>query len=917
MRRSLALLRQITTIVLCLVPLLAAACGTLEIGIEPTATPSVLDSARVSTTATAVPTETPATTPLLATPTPTRSPQRTRSPTPKPALTSTRETFALQVAFVKDGNISLWTGRPAPGADRPSDTEPQEAILLTSAEGVSEFKMSDDGQIVAFERDGELWAIRSDGTGERKLVNVDDFAAMEPTNPGVMLWRFEWVPDTHTLAFNTRLRTRMGVTLSDDLRLVDADSLEQTILLAPGQGGEFHYSPDGRQVAIVTPSSMGLLDIGGENPRNVFDYAPQVTGSGSPYYLRPVWAADSGSLWVAVPPADLETQPSEPTGLWTIHTDGTSATFYGNILADPKSQLALSPDLSHVAYLADQGRLLVTDLDTGETIPYHIKADDLYGWSPDSQRFAFSAQAEPAPRAHIVQLGIDAVPAHSDTEVAALNVSWVDAYHYLYLVNKPQGWDLVLGEFGGFSTLVAAGVDGPTRYDFARSASPTPAGPASSDTVTPTPTPVSDLATQLFDAPNGDIAGLSADGRYVLLESMSIELIERGQPAEPDIPRVFLYDRDTGTTALVSATSNGMPADFWSIEAALSSDGSTVAFWSFARNLAYGEDVSDCPDVGPGEPCGSLYIYDVPSGTLERIPVGAGYGLGMANATALSADGRYVAFATQGGAVWDGTMLLDREMGEIAQISPTGLAVDLSADGRTIAFVSADSDLVAGDTNEALDVFVLDRETAQVERISAPRGGQGSDQHSGVASFVEGTSAELDISPDGRYVVFASGASDLVEAALSPCMLYPGKELPACRHVYLYDRETGVTELISLSDDGVPGDGVSSRGRISPSGRWVAFTSAAGNLTPEGPSCRDYGPGGGNCPQVFVRDRQRGQTHLVSVGWDGQLANSASLSEFITADGDHVLFRSYASNLLPGTEGGFFVADLPALIGKE
>ena len=125
-----------------------------------------------------------------------------------------------------------------------------------------------------------------------------------------------------------------------------------------------------------------------------------------------------------------------------------------------------------------------------------------------------------------------------------------------------------------------------------------------------------------------------------------------------------------------------------------------------------------------------------------------------------------------------------------------------------------------------------------------------------------------------------------------------------------------MTELISLSGDGVPGDGVSSGGRISPDGRWVAFNSAAGNLTPEGPGCGGVGPGGG-CPQVFLRDRQRGQTTLVSVGADGQLANSASWNRSFTADGQHVLFGSLASNLLPGMDGGNYVVDLSALIETE
>jgi len=631
---------------------------------------------------------------------------------------------------------------------------------------------------------------------------------------------------------------------------------------------------------------------------------------------------------VALPPSDLGAQPSGLTNLWHIFVDGRAAELLGSIPVMSNHQPVFSPDLTHVAYLVGDGRLLVLDLDSGETVPYHSQADDIYGWAPDSQRFAFSVQPDPEPRAYIAQLGVDGVPAHSDAAAASLDLSWVDAYHYLYAAPSPQGWSILLGEYGSFSTIVASGIIGPPAFALARPVSPVSMAalprvptPTPQPVATPTQTPPAsapppDLALQRLTVPSGTFRGLSADARYVLLESMSVDLIEEGRPAEPDILRVFLHDREADTVVLVSATAGGLPADWWSVEAALSADGSTVAFWSFARNLAGGQDAEDCPDAGPDEPCGSLYIYDVPSGTQERIPVGAGYGLGMANATALSADGRYVAFATTGGAIWDGTMLLDRETGVISQISTTGLAVDISADGRYVAFVSDESDLTHSDS-QARDVFVFDRETDSIERISIPLDGGASDQDSGVASFTEGVSAELDISPDGRYVVFVSGASNLVEAAFVPCALHPIGELPACRHVYLHDRETGVTELISLSVDGAPGDGVSSKGSVSPDGRWVVFTSAAGNLTSAGPSPCQWYSIGGDCPEVYARDRQTGRVYLVSMGWDGQLPNGASFSRAMTPDGRYVVIESYADNLVPDAGGGLFIADLLVLAGKE
>ena len=83
-------------------------------------------------------------------------------------------------------------------------------------------RISDDGAIVAFFREGELWAVNSDGTGERLLVGNDDLAAMERRSDyqdaAVAFQLFDWVPGTHLIAFNTRIQVRIQVpVLNDDL----------------------------------------------------------------------------------------------------------------------------------------------------------------------------------------------------------------------------------------------------------------------------------------------------------------------------------------------------------------------------------------------------------------------------------------------------------------------------------------------------------------------------------------------------------------------------------------------------------------------------------------------------------------------------------------------------------------------------
>jgi len=438
-------------LLLVIILLLATACSTPEVSIELTQTQDGPPAVSSTSAATQV------AMPEASTPDATPTPEPTSTPMPVPA--------ELRVAFVKDANVWLW-----------SEVQ-TEAMPLTEGGDVGGVRISDDGEIAAFTRGDELWMVRSDGADERPLVTEAGFAAMEPRESfefEVVLHRFDWVPGTHVLAFNTRLRTQIGLALNDDLRLVDADTLAQTVLLPPSEGGEFYYSPNGRQVAVVTPGSISLLSADGSDRRDVFTYTPVRTYSEFQYYAQPVWAADSSAVRVAIPPVDPVAQPPASTGVWHIPTDGTPAGLISSITAAPGSQFAFSPDLSHVAYLAspegappgDQGILLVTDLTTDEAVQIYPEVYDVYGWAPDGRRVAFLTASEHS-RAWIGGLDGGAVHAHGDDDTFAIDVTWVDARHYLYLAQGAPGWNLLLGEIGGPVAPVAAVAGFPPAYDFA------------------------------------------------------------------------------------------------------------------------------------------------------------------------------------------------------------------------------------------------------------------------------------------------------------------------------------------------------------------------------------------------------------------------------------------------------------------
>ena len=152
------------------------------------------------------------------------------------------------------------------------------------------------------------------------------------------------------------------------------------------------------------------------------------------------------------------------------------------------------------------------------------------------------------------------------------------------------------------------------------------------------------------------------------------------------------------------------------------------------------------------------------------------------------------------------------------------------------------------------------------------------------------------LSADGRFVLMTSEATNLVRGPTYFCD-YSGHHRP-CANVYVRDRKTGRTEIVSLSATARRGHGASGGNAISRDGRYVLFSSDAQDLLPGPPKrCADVEGDEGACMDVFVRDRTTGNTERVSVSSNGQRANGMSSGLAISDDGRYVLFTSWASNL--------------------
>ncbi|MFN8459733.1 MAG: hypothetical protein U0401_34645 [Anaerolineae bacterium] len=198
---------------------------------------------------------------------------------------------SLYIAFIRNGKIGIWHNGIIQLLDNVHAADASWGAVA----------LADDGKVVAFVSEGELWAINSDNSKERLLVSAAHFKSMPPVDPGVRLSQFGWIPNTHKLLFNTTLNTGYGITNTDDLYLVDADTQQWVNLFPPySGGGYFYFSPDGQKVALVTPSQIRLIDADGKNGRTLLDFVSVSTASEFWHYPPPVWSPDSNSLRLAL-----------------------------------------------------------------------------------------------------------------------------------------------------------------------------------------------------------------------------------------------------------------------------------------------------------------------------------------------------------------------------------------------------------------------------------------------------------------------------------------------------------------------------------------------------------------------------------------------------------------------------------------
>ncbi|MBN1453410.1 MAG: hypothetical protein JW963_20510 [Anaerolineales bacterium] len=367
---------------------------------------------------------------------------------------------ALQVAYIKNGNVYVWT-------------EDKNSVGLTNTGDAVDVRISDDGQVIVYTRRDpnndfayELWAVNTSGpTNARLLVSNAELEALKATSPfpdarGLRPDFFEFQPKTHQLAYSTiPLFEGPGYAPGKDLRLVNTDNLEKITVFDFNGGGLFYFSPNGAQVALSNPDHISLANADGSNLRpNVLTFPLVGTYSEYQYHPRPHWSADSSFLRVAIPPEDTLAQPTPPTMLWHIPTDGSPATQLGSIPAIPFAwpDTAFSPNLDKVGYAKSVGEpdqnqreLHIANADgSGDFVVATGEGVEFWQWTPDGERFLYVIHAGAEQGAYLGQLsGGSTLIASIPTTLNQMR--WVDASRFLYLQPNGNAWELRISDVDG------------------------------------------------------------------------------------------------------------------------------------------------------------------------------------------------------------------------------------------------------------------------------------------------------------------------------------------------------------------------------------------------------------------------------------------------------------------------------------
>jgi hypothetical protein len=375
---------------------------------------------------------------------------------------------------------------------------------------------------------------------------------------------------------------------------------------------------------------------------------------------------------------------------------------------------------------------------------------------------------------------------------------------------------------------------------------------------------------------------ISSDGRYVAFYSLATNLNECDTTAYNDI---YLKDTLTGQISVQSTNSAG---ECLNVSYRSSSDPS-ISFDS--RYVAFESNVDTLTDNDTNG-VGDIFLKDTQTNTTTLVSTDSNeVQANDSNETpSVSGDGRYVVFRTSAtNLVAEDTdtstdlILKDTQTGDTTLVSSDSSGTKgnddsypqaISYNGRYVVFKSYATNLVADDTNDEGDIFLKDTVTGETTRVSTDSSGA---QANGYSDYPA-------ISSDGRYVVFRSYATNLVD-----------NDTNGVEDIFLKDMTTGETTRVSTDSNNTEANAISMYSDISDDGRYVVFSSDATNLI----------AGDDNLKRdIFVKDMESGETARVNESVTGVQANNKSDYPVISGDGNFIAFESDATTLVGRCNSG-------------
>ena len=379
---------------------------------------------------------------------------------PSPTAASSNQS-GLVVAFVKDGNIQLW------------DESTGQTQTIQNTGDVIAVTMSDDGQLIAFLRrsvvqrtaeewfeQSALWAVDRNGGDARELVSAESLR--QRLNAGerdsTNIPQMQWIPGTHRLLFSgwKYIVQAEGEShaIPEGLYLADTDARTDKILVPAGNNLRFVPSPDGGQVALMSPDRLGFIGVDGINARpDVLTYSS--VGVPAPVFPTGVWTQDSQAFVITAPSENIGSDINFT--VWRVPADGSSPEPLAEVLRIEPGSTTFSPDGKQMAFVQSTDTQppaiagwLITAL-TPEAgplaIPTKLEFEDFANvhWSPTGDPFTKNLRKLCPDATSDSNVCDDRI--HFDGTPAALQ--WIDGNRVLLLTRNPSVLFLGKMDFSG------------------------------------------------------------------------------------------------------------------------------------------------------------------------------------------------------------------------------------------------------------------------------------------------------------------------------------------------------------------------------------------------------------------------------------------------------------------------------------